>query len=650
MRFPVRSKALTGGLLVFAILLSQGPAAHARNKHILPLFISASNQTLQGFVRIINLSDRAGTVTIRAVDDSGNRSNPVTLSLDASATRHFNSDDLRDGNPNKGLSGGVGTGQGHWRLELDTNLDIDPLAYTRPRGEGFLTSTHDVVMQDESTRWRVPFFNPGNNTKQQSRLRVVNTSGIDTEVVIDGLDDKGAPPPGGEVRFTLPADEARMLSAKMLEEGSSATNFEFDGSFGDGSGKWQLFVSADQPIQVMSLLFSESGHLTNLSTSSALSTPAPDLAEQRMVPVSIGGQTVRLAVRVFRPEGSGPFPTLIFHHGSTGSGNQPLLFTLPWQPDIIIQYFVGRGWNVVLPSRRGRGGSEGGYDEGFGPDRSQGYTSDPAYSLPGADRALADIDAITEVIRAWPFVDADRMLIGGVSRGGILSIAHSGRRPTWYRGVLNFVGGWLGGRGSNQTTVNENIFNRGVPFGRDTLWLYASDDRFYSLDITRSYFDAFVAAGGKGVFRDEFPDEIGHGLHRAAEHWGPIVDAYLGRLGLPRERASSSIRFTPDRSLPPAAFLGQWNGWWVGTTYTSVTISSVTSRGDAIGTYTYDTSTQPIRGSVTDGVLRHQFSGSTANLALFVVGEDLLIATFRRPKTNDRRHSYARTILTRVRD
>lgn len=657
MTYRKRPKFTVAGLLAFAVLFAQMPAALAQNKHVLPLFISASNETLQGFVRIINLSQRAGTVTIHAIDDSGERFGPVTLSLDAEATQHFNSNDLRDGAPTKGLSGSIEDGEGNWRLELDTNLAVDPLVYTRPRDDGFLTSTHDVVAQDESMRWRVPIFNPGNNTEQHSWLRVVNTSDADAKVVVRGLDDRGAPPPEGEVSFTLPAHAARMLSARALEEGSSEAEFEFDGSFGDGVGKWQLFVSADQPILVMSLLLSETGNLTNLSTSttSATPTPTPTLptVEQRIVPVSIGGHTVRLVVRIFRPDGNGPFPTLIFHHGSTGYGNEPLKFSQFWQPDTVVQYFVGRGWNVVLPSRRGRGGSEGGYDEGFGPDRSQGYSFDPAYSLPGADRALADIDAITDVIRAWPFVNANRMLIGGVSRGGILSIAHSGRRPALYRGVLNFVGGWLGGRGTNQTTVNQNIFNRGVPFGKETLWLYARDDSFYTLDTTRSYFNAFVAAGGKGRFVDNFPGEIGHGLHLAAEHWGPVVDAYLARLGLPREPTSDAIRFTPDRSVPPAEFLGQWNGWWgsVGVgAYTSVTISSVIPRGEAIGTYTYDTSTVAIRDSVADGVLQQRFSRSMAHLELFVAGEDLLIGTYRIAGTNDRRHTYTRTILTRVRD
>ena len=63
----------------------------------------------------------------------------------------------------------------------------------------------------------------------------------------------------------MPADEAITLHAQELEQGSDDS--EFDGQLGDGAGKWKLLVSADQPIQVMSLLLGASGHLTNLSTS-----------------------------------------------------------------------------------------------------------------------------------------------------------------------------------------------------------------------------------------------------------------------------------------------------------------------------------------------------------------------------------------------
>ncbi|MGH9202611.1 MAG: hypothetical protein ACRD2A_15410, partial [Vicinamibacterales bacterium] len=39
-----------------------------------------------------------------------------------------------------------------------------------------------------------------------------------------------------------------------------------------------------------------------------------------LVPVTVDGETVRLAMRIYKPAASGPAPTLVFNHGSTGSG------------------------------------------------------------------------------------------------------------------------------------------------------------------------------------------------------------------------------------------------------------------------------------------------------------------------------------------
>ncbi|MPZ35631.1 MAG: hypothetical protein GEV13_32490 [Rhodospirillales bacterium] len=151
----------------------------------------------------------------------------------------------------------------------------------------------------------------------------------------------------------------------------------------------------------------------------------------------IDGETVKLATITYKPECPGPFPTLIFHHGSTGRGTEPVLFGRPYDPRIQAQWFTARGWAVVAPSRRGRGGSEGLYDEGFAPDRSRGYTCEAALSLAGADRALRDLDAITPPMLAQSFVDRSRIAVGGQSRGGILSVAWSGRQPAVPRAVVN---------------------------------------------------------------------------------------------------------------------------------------------------------------------------------------------------------------------
>ena len=254
------ARVVLGQWLIALFLLVAGRAAWSQTWHDLPLVMSASSAGQQGFVRIINRSDRAGTVSIHAIDDTGRRFGPVSLSLTAGEAAQFNSQDLERGNPEKGLSGGVGDGTGDWRLELRTTLDIGPLAYIRTP-DGFLTSMHEVASEVAPTRYRVPIFNPGGNRSQASWLRLINPGDGVAEVTIEAQDDQGHAPPGGEVRLSLPARAARTLSAQQLEEGSADTT----GRFGDGEGKWQPLVSSDAPIQVMSLMRTRSGHLANLS-------------------------------------------------------------------------------------------------------------------------------------------------------------------------------------------------------------------------------------------------------------------------------------------------------------------------------------------------------------------------------------------------
>jgi dienelactone hydrolase len=253
-----------------------------------------------------------------------------------------------------------------------------------------------------------------------------------------------------------------------------------------------------------------------------------------MVPVIVDGQTVRLEMRIYKPAIARSVPTLVFHHGSTGRGRDPSLFTRPIDFPALAQFFVRRGWAVVMPARRGRAGSEGLYDEGFAQDRGLGYTCDPARSLPGADRALRDIAAAMDAILAMPFVDGDRVIIGGQSRGGILSVAYAGQHPEQLKGVINFVGGWLGTGCPTASTVNQALFQRGTRYPGDTLWLYGDGDPFYPLSHSQDNWTAFQAAAGKGAFHTfPRPESNGHRIVAYPDVWASVVEVYLQRQGLP---------------------------------------------------------------------------------------------------------------------
>ena len=227
--------------------------------HDVPLFLSASEAaTRQGFARVINRGSEQATVRILARDDSGAQRDPITLTVAAGSVAHFNSIDLETGNLTKGLSGGIGAGQGHWRLELSSAGDLDVLAYIRTT-DGFVTSMHDTVPLT-GDRHHVPIFNPGSNRAQVSHLRLTNPGTDFAWVAITGVDDQGNR--SGNVTTAVAPRRALTLSAQALESGEG-----LGGKLGDGAGKWRLTVTPHgRPVQVMSLLESPTGHLTNLST------------------------------------------------------------------------------------------------------------------------------------------------------------------------------------------------------------------------------------------------------------------------------------------------------------------------------------------------------------------------------------------------
>ena len=271
-RLPGRNRMQTKVLAAVALLacvsaIGQETDEPPGREHSIPLFMAHMDpEGRQGFIRIINHSDEAGTVEIEGVDDAGMKVGPVELSIGARETKHLNSEDLELGNTDKGLDGELGDGQGNWRLLLKGGgLDIEPLTYIRT-GAGFLTSMNDVV-PEALRNHRVPIFNPGTNMNQRSWLRLINPGDVEAAVTITGRDDAALPdgeddpvPTYGPFELTIPAQGAQVLTAQDLEDGTTDS-----AGIGDGTGKWSLDVGSNVPIQVVNLMSTAGGYLSNLS-------------------------------------------------------------------------------------------------------------------------------------------------------------------------------------------------------------------------------------------------------------------------------------------------------------------------------------------------------------------------------------------------
>ena len=206
----------------------------AESMHTVPYVPSASSEGHAGLVRIESRSEMSGEVRVAAVDDAGRRVDAGALTLGSRSAVEFDASALESGDASLGLAG-TGPGEGDWRLELSTELDIKARAYAR--AEGFVTALHDSVLVSDEVD--LSFFNPGSEMDRRSVLRLANAGGAPARVTVLGVDDGGSS--GGSVTVELGAWEARTYTATELEGGSAAG---LTGSLGDGEGRWRLTLSA----------------------------------------------------------------------------------------------------------------------------------------------------------------------------------------------------------------------------------------------------------------------------------------------------------------------------------------------------------------------------------------------------------------------
>ena len=143
-----------------------------------------------------------------------------------------------------------------------------------------------------------------------------------------------------------------------------------------------------------------------LAGPAAAQPPAPQAQE-----VTFPSGNLVLHGFLYKPDGSGPFPALIWNHGSGPKpGSEPALGAL----------YASRGYVFFVPFRRGHGRSPGDYME-------DDYKSRPPEERGRAlvamhEAQFEDTKAAVAYVKTLPYVDPGKIVMSGCSYGGIQAL------------------------------------------------------------------------------------------------------------------------------------------------------------------------------------------------------------------------------------
>jgi len=271
---------------------------------------------------------------------------------------------------------------------------------------------------------------------------------------------------------------------------------------------------------------------------SELPALAADLNERIVrIPVNSAG-SITLETTIFKPDGAGPFPMIVFNHGKmpgephTQSRSRPLAFA---------REFVRRGYVVVAPNREGFAQSGGTYhQEGCDVEKN------------GAAQA-EDVAATIAYMSKASYVDASRIVVAGTSHGGLTTIAYGTQAASGVRGLINFSGGL---RQDACSGWQDNLTHAFEVYGEQvrvpSLWLYGDNDSIWTPELTGRMYAAYINHGAAAKMVDF--GSYKNDAHRlvvdrdGVSIWWPSVDAFLTRIGMP-----TRAEYRVEEPVPPSA-------------------------------------------------------------------------------------------------
>ncbi len=222
---------------------------------------------------------------------------------------------------------------------------------------------------------------------------------------------------------------------------------------------------------------------------------------------------------LYKPEGSGPFPAVLYNHGG-----EPR----PGRKRALGELFSSKGYVFFVPHRRSHGRSP-----------SDSFV-DSMYNERPRDRDLVALHevyledqlAALNYLKALPYVDRDRIAVGGCSFGGsqtIFAVEANGEMKLGLRAAMDFAGAAMTWRRHYdlRRRMVKAVRKATIPI----LLIQAEND--FDLSPSRALAKE-LAKLGKPHKLLIFPPygntrREGHGgfCHRGGDVWGPEVFSFL---------------------------------------------------------------------------------------------------------------------------
>jgi dienelactone hydrolase len=170
---------------------------------------------------------------------------------------------------------------------------------------------------------------------------------------------------------------------------------------------------------------------------------------------------LRIQAYLYKPDGSSPFPIVIYNHGSR-VGRERVSVPYPYIGEMLTR----AGYMVLVPERRGYGKSDG--------PIWRSEPDDQARLVPRLAEETEDVLAALDYLRTLPFADTTRIGIMGWSFGGIVTM-FAVSRSTAFAVAVDQAGGALTWNGNAE--VRSALIAAADKATTPTLLLVAQNDR-----------------------------------------------------------------------------------------------------------------------------------------------------------------------------